>query len=104
MTKIQNFSSFQSFYAIFVNFSKDIVIGMLERVNKEQVGCPEAFSEELTAVFKLKTISNWHRNRQKTIKISKFLCSFCQTRMIQPLTNGRTLRFSELSLRDKYIL
>ena len=44
------------------------------------IRCPVGFVEELIEVFMLQSISNRHRNRQKTqsFKLSKILYSSCQ--------------------------
>ena len=51
---------------------------MLKRVNKERVCCLVVFYEEIIAVFKLKNISNWHRNRQKTQTFQSFHANFVE--------------------------
>ena len=55
-------------------------IGKLKRVNKEQVGCPVGFSEELIAVFKLKKtqIGIEFDIKPKVFQFSKILCNCCQ--------------------------
>ena len=45
---------------------------MLKMLNMAGIRCPVGFSEELIEVFKLKNISNRHRNRQKTENFSSF--------------------------------
>ena len=54
------------------NFRQTSLMGMLKRVNKERVRCPVVFYEEMIAVFMLKSISKWPRNRQKKPKFSRF--------------------------------
>ena len=45
----------------------------------ERICCPVVLSEELTAVFKLKNILNWHRPKKlKIFQFSKFLCNYRQ--------------------------
>ena len=51
MTRIQNFSNFQKFYAIFPNFRQTVLIGTLKRVGKERMCCPVGFSGEFSAVL-----------------------------------------------------
>ena len=36
------------------------------------IRCPVGFSEEIIAVFKLKNIPKWHRNRQKIQNFQTF--------------------------------
>ena len=61
---------------------------MLKRGNKESVCSPVGFSEELIEVSKLKSISNWPRNKQKAQNFTvfkvfmQFLSNFRQTSWI----------------------
>ena len=69
--KTQNFH-FQSFYAVFVKFIQTSWNKMFKTLNVAGIRCPVGFLEELIAVFKLKKISNWHRNRQQNHNFQTF--------------------------------
>ena len=78
LTKNPKFSSFQSFYAIFVKFSIDFVDwndGMLKTVIKVRICCPVVSYEEITVVFKLKKsqIGTEIDKKPKILQFLKFL-------------------------------
>ena len=54
--------------------SMDFVDSNVDNGHENGIFLSSSFFEEIIAVFKLKIISNWHRNRQKTeiFKLSKF--------------------------------
>ena len=72
---------FSMFYADFLqNFQQTPEIGMLERVNKQQMlSC--MLSGTIKAVFQMKNVWSWHRKR-KNLKIflfSSYLFNYCHT-------------------------
>ena len=53
---------------------------MFKKVNKEKIGCPVIFNEEIFALFRLK-MSQIGTEKDKKPKIVQFLtilCNFCQ--------------------------
>ena len=72
---------FSKFYAVFLlNFQQTPEIGMLERVNKEQM-LSRMLSGTMNAVFQMKNVWSLHRKR-KNLKIflfSSFLFNYCHT-------------------------
>ena len=79
ITKNPKVSKFQRFYAFLLTFRQISWIPMFLRVNKEKIGSPVVFYEEINAMFK-KKMSETDTEDDKNPKIfqfSKFLCIFC---------------------------
>ena len=64
--KFQKIPNFTRFYSIFVNFRYTSCVRVLKMLYIAQIQFPVGFLIELIAGFKMKNISNWHRNRQKS--------------------------------------